>query len=126
MLLHNIKLLYKWLFVRSQKLETEPVVENTIANLGCKTKEDLMLMTKDSLEAYGRTIGIELDKRRNKDTLVEQLLKQQESLDKKYLVLMTKDNLEAYGRTIGIELDKRKNKDTLIEQLLKQQEQIKR
>jgi hypothetical protein len=52
MLLHNIKRLYKWLFVRSQKLETEPVVENTIANLGCKTKEDLRLMTKDSLEAY--------------------------------------------------------------------------
>ena len=30
-------------------------------------------MTKDELEAYGRTIGIELDKRLTEEKLIEQL-----------------------------------------------------
>jgi hypothetical protein len=31
-------------------------------------------MTKLELEEYGRTIGIELDRRRSKDILIEQLI----------------------------------------------------
>ena len=34
---------------------------------------NLELMTKAELEVYGRTIGIELDRRQTKDTLISQL-----------------------------------------------------
>ena len=34
---------------------------------------NLSLMTKAELEVYGRTIGIELDRRQTKDTLIAQL-----------------------------------------------------
>ena len=34
---------------------------------------NLELMTKAELEVYGRTIGIELDRRQTKDTLIKQL-----------------------------------------------------
>ena len=33
----------------------------------------LELMTKAELEVYGRTIGVELDRRQTKDTLIKQL-----------------------------------------------------
>ena len=39
-----------------------------------KNKIELLLMNKNKLEAYGRTIGIELDRRLNKSTLIEELL----------------------------------------------------
>ena len=42
----------------------EPVVEKT---------NDFELMTKAELEAFGRTIGIELDKRQNKKVLIKEL-----------------------------------------------------
>jgi len=42
-----------------------------------KTKSQLLAMTKDKLEEYGRTIGIELDKRKTKNALVEQVLNHQ-------------------------------------------------
>lgn len=60
-------------------------LKNTICNILCKnvnqpifkTAEELQTMDKLQLEAYGRTIGIELDRRRNKDTLIAQLLEHQ-------------------------------------------------
>ncbi len=39
-----------------------------------KTKTELKKMTKVQLEDYGRTVGIELDRRLKKDTLIEQLV----------------------------------------------------
>jgi len=36
-------------------------------------KPDFQSMTKKQLEAYGRTIGIELDRRLNKKKLIERL-----------------------------------------------------
>lgn len=50
----------------------EPVVVNK--NITLKSKAQLNAMTKDKLEAYGRTLGIELDKRKTKSVLIEQLL----------------------------------------------------
>ena len=46
----------------------EPVAEETVED-----KTDLSSMTKDQLETYGRTIGLELDKRLNKSTLLTQI-----------------------------------------------------
>jgi len=43
-----------------------PVVEEKIT-------PDISLMSKDELEDYGRSIGIELDRRHNKKKLVKQL-----------------------------------------------------
>ena len=42
----------------------EPVVEKT---------NDFKSMTKKQLEAFGRTLGLELDKRHNKATLIAEL-----------------------------------------------------
>jgi len=50
----------------------EPVV--ITKNINLKSKTELNAMTKDKLEAYGRTIGIELDKRKTKSVLIQQLL----------------------------------------------------
>ena len=36
-------------------------------------KTNFSLMTKAELEAYGRTLGLELDKRQNKTTLIAEL-----------------------------------------------------
>ena len=44
-----------------------------------KTKTELNKMTKSQLEDYGRTVGIELDRRLKKDTLVQQLLEYEEA-----------------------------------------------
>jgi len=41
-----------------------------------KSKKDLTKMSKVKLEEYGRSFGIELDRRYTKDTLVEQLMKE--------------------------------------------------
>ena len=46
---------------------TEPVVEKTEAIT------DLSSKTKAELEIYGRSIGLELDKRLNKSTLISQI-----------------------------------------------------
>ena len=43
----------------------EPVAEETV-----EEETDLSSMTKAQLETYGRTIGLELDKRLNKSTLL--------------------------------------------------------
>ena len=39
-----------------------------------KTKTELKMMTKVQLEEYGRSIGIEVDRRLKKDTLIQQLM----------------------------------------------------
>ena len=49
---------------------TEPVVEPEPTN---SDEVDFSQMTKAQLEAYGRTLGIELDKRQNKTTLIAEL-----------------------------------------------------
>ena len=51
---------------------TEPVVEQEPTN---SDEVDFSQMTKAQLEAYGRTLGIELDKRQNKTTLISELEK---------------------------------------------------
>jgi hypothetical protein len=42
-----------------------------------KTEQQLNRMSKNSLEIYARTLGLEIDKRYNKDTLVKQILAEQ-------------------------------------------------
>ena len=49
---------------------TEPVVEQEPTD---SDKVDFSQMTKAQLEAYGRTLGLELDKRQNKTTLIAEL-----------------------------------------------------
>ena len=49
---------------------TEPVVEPELTN---SDKVDFSEMTKSQIETYGRKIGIELDRRQNKTTLISQL-----------------------------------------------------
>ena len=51
---------------------TAPVVEQEPTN---SDEVDFSQMTKAQLEAYGRTLGIELDKRQNKTTLIAELEK---------------------------------------------------
>ena len=51
---------------------TESVVEQEPTN---SDEVDFSQMTKAQLEAYGRTLGIELDKRQNKTTLISVLEK---------------------------------------------------
>ena len=51
---------------------TEPVIEPEPTD---SDKVDFSQMTKAQLEAYGRTLGIELDKRQNKTTLIAELEK---------------------------------------------------
>ena len=38
------------------------------------TSDDLLAMTKDDIEAHGRSVGIELDRRNTKETMVAELL----------------------------------------------------
>ena len=49
-----------------------PVASTTPVESEVKTA-NLELMTKAELEVYGRTIGIELDRRQTKETLISQL-----------------------------------------------------
>ena len=49
---------------------TEPVVEPEPTD---SDKVDFSQMTKAQLEAYGRTLGLELDRRQNKTTLIAEL-----------------------------------------------------
>ena len=73
-------------------------------------------MSKAELEAKGREHGIELDRRRSHDDLVEELEDHIEN-DAIDLENMSKRELEALGREHGHELDRRKNKRDLIEEL---------
>ena len=53
-------------------IEETPVVQEE------ESTPDIFSMSKDELEDYGRTVGIELDRRHNKKKLVKEL---QEHLD---------------------------------------------
>jgi len=57
-------------------VETKPVVEKKEALVTQKeTTADFEAMTKSQLETYGRTIGLELDKRHNKAELIAEIQK---------------------------------------------------
>ena len=57
-------------------VETKPVVEKKEALVTQKeTTADFEAMTKSQLETYGRTIGLELDKRHTKADLIAELKK---------------------------------------------------
>ena len=47
-------------------IEESPVVEE-------ESNPDIYSMSKDELEDYGRTLGIELDRRHKKEDLIEEL-----------------------------------------------------
>ena len=60
----------------------EPVVEEVVeseVDTGGSAESVLENMSKDELEDYGRVLGIELDKRRSKKRLVEEILRAEES-----------------------------------------------
>tara|TARA_B100001939_G_C16862554_1_gene582554 strand:+ start:94 stop:558 length:465 start_codon:yes stop_codon:yes gene_type:complete len=97
--------------------ESPTTVEETKEELyGDITEEEdsLESKTKLELEAIGREHGIELDRRKNKDDLIEEL---QEAMSEEDLESKTKVELEAIGREHGVELDRREKKTTLIEKL---------
>ena len=59
----------------------EPAVEEAVEEPTAEAEEDVAYesdvslhdMTKKELEEYGRTVGIELDRRHSKDSLVQEL-----------------------------------------------------
>ncbi len=60
----------------SPVVEEQPVVDTTPASVEDPVDPeplDLPSLSKDELEDYGRTIGIELDRRLSKNKLVKQL-----------------------------------------------------
>ena len=71
---------YKWeevdLIHSTKKVETvvEPVKKEAL-EVQKETTADFESMTKAQLETYGRTIGLELDKRHNKADLIAELKK---------------------------------------------------
>jgi hypothetical protein len=55
-------------------IKEEPIVkEAPIEEVIEETSKDLESMTKVELEEYGRTIGVELDRRKKKSDLIEEL-----------------------------------------------------
>ena len=65
-LIHSTKKVEPVIKTKSEEvvITEEPVVEKTT---------DFESMTKKQLEAFGRTIGIELDRRQNKKVLIKEL-----------------------------------------------------
>ena len=63
----------KHLVLVSDEEPQTPVVSTTPVKTEVKAT-NLETMTKAELEVYGRTIGIELDRRQTKDTLISQLV----------------------------------------------------
>ena len=59
--------------VKSQSMKTEKVVNND--KLEVQKTTDFESMTKKELEVFGRSIGLELDKRHNKADLIAELKK---------------------------------------------------
>ena len=53
--------------------EPQTLVASTTPVASDVKTTNLELMTKAELEVYGRTIGLELDRRQTKDTLIKQL-----------------------------------------------------
>ena len=56
--------------IPSEPVVEEPIVEEPIVE---ESSIDLQSMTKVQLEEHGRTIGIELDRRKKKATLIEEI-----------------------------------------------------
>ena len=62
--------------VETPVVEEAPVVDTAPASVEDPVDPepiDLSSLSKDELEDYGRTIGIELDRRHNKNKLIKQL-----------------------------------------------------
>ena len=62
--------------VETPVVEEAPVVDTAPASVGDTVDPeplDLKSLSKDELEDYGRTIGIELDRRHSKSKLVKEL-----------------------------------------------------
>lgn len=53
------------------------VFKRLFNNSSAKTEKQLQRMDKDQLETYARTLGLELDKRHNKETLIQQIQNEQ-------------------------------------------------
>ena len=62
-----------------------------------KTHDELMKLTKLQLEEYGRTLGIELDRRKKKKSLVGLLIDVQELCKPKKPELTLSNIIEAYS-----------------------------
>jgi hypothetical protein len=71
-----------------------------------KTKTELNKMTKGQIEDYGRSVGIELDRRLKKDTMVQQLLEYEEAPTTIASVVTRPDLVSAAGGPIQDLLDK--------------------
>ena len=65
-----------------------------------KTKTELNMMTKAQLEDYGRSVGIELDRRLKKATMVQQLLEYEEAPTTVESVVTRPDLVSATGGPI--------------------------
>tara|TARA_B110001454_G_scaffold65296_1_gene63514 strand:- start:578 stop:955 length:378 start_codon:yes stop_codon:yes gene_type:complete len=65
-----------------------------------KTKTELNKMTKGQIEDYGRSVGIELDRRLKKDTMVQQLLEYEEAPTTIESVVTRPDLVSAAGSPI--------------------------
>ena len=59
--------------VYAPKEEPKPETEASVEEPVDPEPIDLWSLSKDELEDYGRTIGIELDRRHNKNKLIKQL-----------------------------------------------------
>ena len=65
-----------------------------------KTKTELNMMTKAQLEDYGRSAGIELDRRLKKATMVQQLLEYEEAPTTIESVVTRPDLVSAAGNPL--------------------------
>ena len=54
-------------------VEEAPRPEEEVADIVYESDVSLQDMSKDELEDYGRTVGIELDRRHNKKKLIQEL-----------------------------------------------------
>ena len=71
-----------------------------------KTKTELNKMTKAQLEDYGRSVGIELDRRLKKATMVQQLLEYEEAPTTIESVVTRPDLVSAAGGPLQDLLEK--------------------
>ena len=62
-----------------------------------KTHDELMKLTKVQLEEYGRTLGVEIDRRKKKESLVGLLIDVQELCKPKKPELTLSNIIEAYS-----------------------------
>lgn len=55
-----------------EEIVSEPLLEEVVEEIE-QSDVDLYSMSKRELESYGRTMGIELDRRRSKTSLIQEL-----------------------------------------------------